>query len=681
MPNPIFMSVLLVSALQQQAPTTIQRSTGPCSPNIANVTGNVTVNCIGVDPRAVKRLNAQLNQKDFRLAEKIREANQWAEEYKQLEAELSRASTDKELMGKAEEYLHQGELEKAGDVLDEILAREEKDIDRAAANHYNRALVYELQFRPGAALPHLEKAYRYRPRELRYAKEYAAALLPENDFRFAEPVLLASLDTARELTRTSAAYRHDVAWVLNDLAVLYRSTQRMKQAEDASQEALAISRQLAEIDPESYEASVADVLHNLAVIYQETQRMVEAETADQEALIIDRRLAQKDPAEYRPAVAMTLNNLGMLYVDTHRVKEAETAHQEALNIRRQLAKENPAAYQADVAQSLNNLGVTYLKSNRMEEAETVSRESLSIFRELAKSNAAAYLPLVARALDNIGLLEADFKRRKEAETSYDEALDIEHTLAKAEPDTYGDDMARTLNNLGNLYLDGQRMKEAETAYVEALDIRRRLAKSNPATYEPFVAMTLSNVAVLYAETQRIHEAEVAYRESLDSYIQLAKTNPAVYQSYVNHLVQNLLDLAQKQCDHAFGAYGREQIDTAESAWQEALTIFRRLAEVSPDKYDQYVADTLNNLATLHITFKDRSQGAKEVAEALAINRDRWQNNSVAAANDYARSLLISSLVDQKSSTRCQLLREAASIAQNQDLEDLTHERLASCPQQ
>jgi len=80
-------SMLILAAVMaaQEAPSTVvQKSSGWCSPNIANVGGNVTVNCIGVDPRALKRLNAELSRKKLELADKIRKADEWTARYKEL---------------------------------------------------------------------------------------------------------------------------------------------------------------------------------------------------------------------------------------------------------------------------------------------------------------------------------------------------------------------------------------------------------------------------------------------------------------------------------------------------------------------------------------------------------------------------------------------------------------------
>src|SRR5580698_160663 len=153
-----FISLVAIAAMQA-APAIVQKSSGWCSPNIANVSGNVTVNCIGVDPRALQQLNARLNRTNLQLNDKINEANEWTRRYKELEVRLSQAGDDSELAHQAEEYLHQGELEKAGAILDQVLGSEDKQTDSTAANHYNRALVFELQFSLQDALPHLKKAY------------------------------------------------------------------------------------------------------------------------------------------------------------------------------------------------------------------------------------------------------------------------------------------------------------------------------------------------------------------------------------------------------------------------------------------------------------------------------------------------------------------------------------------
>jgi tetratricopeptide (TPR) repeat protein len=498
----ILIPVIVVVVAQQPPPPLVQKSSGWCSPNIANVTGNVTVNCIGVDPRALKRLNAELSRKNLQLADKIREADEWTKRYKELEGQLNKASDDSVLSRQAEEYLHEGELEKAGAVLDQILGSEEKQVDRTAANHYNRGLVFELQFRPVEALPHLEKAYQYRPAELKYGQEYSYVLLKQNDFNRAEVVLLATLEKARQLAKENPAYQSDVAKTLHDLAILYYDTQRMKQAEAAYQEALQIRRELAKTNPATYQEDVASTLNNLGLLYSTTQRMKEAEAAYQEALGILRQLAKANSAAYQPDVATTLNNLGLLYSATQRMKEAEAAYQEALQISRELARTNPAAYQSDVATTLNNLGLLYSDTQRLKEAEAAYQEGLGIFRQLGKGNPATYQSAVATTLNNLAALYSRAQRMKEAEAAYQEALALFRQLAKSNPTAYQPGLAETLNRLAMLHLLVGSPELARAEVEEALSINRQLWNANPEVAgDPLAQSMLLDAFVLNAVHQ------------------------------------------------------------------------------------------------------------------------------------------------------------------------------------
>ena len=55
--------------------------------------------------------------------------------------------------------------------------------------------------------------------------------------------------------------------ICNNLGVLYRNTNRLKEAEAYYQEALEIYRKLAKENPEAYEEEVADTSFNSAVLY------------------------------------------------------------------------------------------------------------------------------------------------------------------------------------------------------------------------------------------------------------------------------------------------------------------------------------------------------------------------------------------------------------------------------
>jgi len=166
----------LLTALAWAAPAAAadveQTTSGPCSPTING--NNNSVNCSGVDPRAMARLEELLDQKDRDLKEKIADANEWARKCNELNAQLSDARRQLEAKGEdatliqtAQDLLHEGKLDEAHKVYDRLIASDEANVDRAAEHHFSRAILFALQFRMADALADYAQAYQYRPHDVR----------------------------------------------------------------------------------------------------------------------------------------------------------------------------------------------------------------------------------------------------------------------------------------------------------------------------------------------------------------------------------------------------------------------------------------------------------------------------------------------------------------------------------
>jgi hypothetical protein len=104
--------VLLLAVSAAQADSFHQQTEGWCSPAIGHTGGNVTINCQGVDPKDLQRLNELLNKKDLDLQEKTREANKWATLYHQ-----AKESQDNKLTRETKALLREGKLEEADTLL------------------------------------------------------------------------------------------------------------------------------------------------------------------------------------------------------------------------------------------------------------------------------------------------------------------------------------------------------------------------------------------------------------------------------------------------------------------------------------------------------------------------------------------------------------------------------------
>jgi tetratricopeptide (TPR) repeat protein len=326
-----------VTAVSAQSPAITQSTQGWCRPTGGQAGGNLTIVCQGVSPQALKRLNELLGKKDIELQTKIEEAETWAQRYRDLQDRLTQEGQDNSLSQTAKALLEEGKFEEAGAILDRLLASGEKTVEQVAADHVNRAAVYELQFQLYKALPHYEKAYRYRPDHTTYALQYAFTLQKQNHHAKAQTVYQEALGMYRKLAQANPqAHLPYVALTLNNLAVLYSDTQRLSDSEQAYQEALGMYRKLAQANPQAYLPYVAMTLNHLGNLYSDTQHLSDSEQAYQEALGTYRKLAQANPQAYLPDVALTLNNLAMLELDQNHIKQVQVLVSEALIIRRDL---------------------------------------------------------------------------------------------------------------------------------------------------------------------------------------------------------------------------------------------------------------------------------------------------------------------------------------------------------
>ena len=383
---------------------------GRCT--VAGVVGNVTVNCPGDDPELVRTLNRVMNQRikdrDVRIDEITRELHEWREQYLVLARTLTGAGLNSELKQRAQALLRAGNLDEAGRVLDEVLARTEYAAGETARTHFERATLYDLQFLPSAALPHYERAYRYRPDNTLYGQAYASLLTKQSEFVKAGDVFEHVLSLHRVAVEADGSWSavHNLATTLNNLGNVFSRTHRTIEAAARYDEALRLRRQLLDAHPsnDQYKSDVAATLNNLGNLYKDCGRFEHAAAAYEQSLALDLELGTMSAA-HRAGMAATLNNAGILAGLMKRYDEALERLSQALQIRRELADVSPA-HRSDVASTFNNLGVIYDSLKRHAEALEAFRAALDIDLQLAHRNERAYLPQAAISLDNLVIASA-----------------------------------------------------------------------------------------------------------------------------------------------------------------------------------------------------------------------------------------------------------------------------------
>lgn len=413
---------------------------------------------------------------------------------------------------------------------------------------------------------------------------YAAFHQNQNGFQKARRGYEQALVLARQSSDEAG-----VALTLINLGGLGRTEGRHGEAREQLQEALVISRSLAQRYPDRKQNGVALALTNLAVVSTDENRIDEARQQFHEALDIRRSDASNNPEVYLPFVQKILHNLGMLNSKARLNDEARKNYQEALDISRSLALKNPEVFNPYSALTLNNLCALNFSERRHEESREQCQEALTFFRSAAQNNPDVYLPLAAKQLTNLGLISEFEKRYAESRKHFQEALDIYRSLAQNNPDVYLPDIALVLSNMGALSSSENLNVDAVRQHQEALTIRRKLAQRNPEIYLPHVAASLNYLGLLSFKLKLYIEARTQYKEALDIIRQQAEINPDAHRAFVAMTLMNLALLSSTE----------ERYNEAREQYNEALDIFRLSEASAPAVFSPLVKRIEATIPTLH----------------------------------------------------------------------------------
>ncbi|MDX2248673.1 MAG: tetratricopeptide repeat protein [Bacteroidia bacterium] len=570
------------------------------------------------------------------------------------------------------DYYTQGEIDSALQVLDEVrldelaaAALEERaeadTLEQLAAAKRDTAtktlaevvegyalraqmLITKLRFDEG--FRNFEKAVALDSLDFELNFEYASFLQKQNRFRLAT----AQYEKVLKLGKDSA----QTAMALNNIGAALRDQNDYARGVPALEEALKISRKLAQANEAVYLPDVAKTLHNLGNAYTDQNDYARGIPAYEEALRILRKFAETNEAVYLRDVAATLNCLGAAWINQHDYARGVPALEETLKIGRKLAQANEAVYLPDVATTLVNLGLAFTDQNDYTQGVPAYEEALKIFRGLAENNPEVYLPSVARTRNNLGTAYINQNDYAQGIPALEEVLKIFRKLAETNEAAYLPGVAATLNNLGSAYQAQNDYARAMPAYEEALNICRKLAETNPEVYLLRVALMLNNIGAALTDQNNYARGVPAYEEALKISRNLAETNESVYLPYAAAILNNLGNALTDQNNYARGI----------PAYEEALKIRRDLAETNPEVYLQGVAGTLNNLGYALMDQHDYSRAIPDFQEALIIYRNLAESNPEVYLDEVARTLnnLGKSLFQQGKMEEARLYaQEAADI--------------------
>lgn len=537
----ILSAVWATSAIGQQLRIGSVEQKANCA--VAAVTGNVTIVCPGLNPQILSVLNeqfkARIRDRDLRIDQITAEANDWKDRYLSLSKRLEDAGVDDALTRKANDLLKEGKLDEAGQAIDQALVDGESAVDQQAKRQYDRALIFDLQFKDQNALAHLERAYSYRPDNPQYCEAYALALETEQEFAQAETVFRDCLNRLRGAVKTSPNITQPyLAMVLLSLGEFYQRIGRPRDAYAPYAESISLLRKLADQEPK-YLNFKGIALTSEGEFFAEEHRLPEADSDLDEALRIFSSLSKSHPDDFKRTLASTYLSIGILRVAENQPEKGLEAYNSALRAFRELEEDHPGTCQLQLAATLEDLGNLYSNTKRPTKAAASCNEAISIRRSLVKIDPDAFLPYLSKSLDGLGNVYRDNSDWENAVAPYEEALSVRSALANKNRPVYLLDLAVVHNQLGIVYYNLNRTQDSIHEFNASLQTYRELAERDPDRYLPDVASMLANLGMLYRAQLQPSDSESNFKQALQVRRDLAKKNPQLYNSLVADILGEL----------------------------------------------------------------------------------------------------------------------------------------------
>ncbi|MDH5474116.1 MAG: tetratricopeptide repeat protein [Cyclobacteriaceae bacterium] len=402
---------------------------------------------------------------------------------------------------------------------------------------------------------------------------------------------------------------------LNNLAALSQQRGDNKKAEELYLQAMKVAE-----DKSSYE--YAEVLENIAVLYSTTERLEEARnylvesngiivslygeeheryasTLRKQALV-DRQLHNYEKAEeyYKRAVEITTkadntsllslqcsNGLAVLYKELGRYNEADDLFTSTVSTAKKIAQGNSNFY----ALVLNNQAALKEIKGEHFQARNLLQESLGVSESSGKTTSNTYLG----TLENLSAIYIELGEYENARSILEKSKKIIEKKYGKNSTSY----AANVLNFGRLEQSMGQYPIAEPHFKEAMELSRQ----NFGDQHPEYARSLNAMALFYQLLGNISEAEPLLLESANIYENMyGKSHP----EYIT-TIENLSSLYQMKGEN----------DKAMPLLQEALKMD---ALVYGEDHPVF-ATTLHNLASLYQKLERYSESEPLFVKALKID--------------------------------------------------------------
>jgi tetratricopeptide (TPR) repeat protein len=381
---------------------------------------------------------------------------------------------------------------------------------------------------------------------LRYLRRASRGFSQRSDFPRAMQTGIEAVEISRQLAQENPQiFNPELALSLTNLGIRFSELAQHQKALQVTQEAVEYYRELAQDNSKGFSHRyLAGSLNNLGNILKDLGRKEDALSAIQESVNIRRELAQDNPQIFRSNLAQSLNNLGNILADVRRHEEALNATQEAVNIRRELAQNDSQAFKVDLARSLHNLSMRLKNLGRFEDSLNAIQEAVVIRRELTRDNPQLFQPNLAKSLNSLGNRLNDVGKHEDAFQATQESVNIRRELAQNNLQAFKSGLAGSLNNLGIRFKNLGKFEDAINATQEAVELRRQLAQDNPKGFNWDLAQSLNNLGDRFSQNMQPFPAHRHYEEAVRTLAPLFLVTPNAFTADMTYMLRDYLKSCQ-----------------------------------------------------------------------------------------------------------------------------------------
>jgi tetratricopeptide (TPR) repeat protein len=492
-----------------------------------------------------------------------------------------------------------------------------------------------------------------------------------------------SIDLLRMSDSRSNEHRESLAAGLALNAHILSCVDRAEEAFEASVEAIALTQESFDSDPDAWRDDLAHRLHLHASVAASTNRLNDACHADQGSIDHFKVLFSRKPDEYRAVLAAAYNNLAMkLELAGHDPQSVVNARKESLVLVRQFNAVESLQYQDRLkagmellVDALVNLGIHYYNANLPIEAVQAQKDALVLIQEMETKWPGKYHGHLERlsnalvtALNNQGSRMEQAGLQAEALASHEEALAIARQLFALNPGQYVSSLSAELAQHALRLSEVNRSADALLLSDESIAFVRDAFKVDPNPCREDLAKKLGNHGVIAAGAGCWDVAIKVDEESLQHFRYLFTQEPDTYRPYVITALRNMgLHLRQAQ-----------QPTAALGLTEEVITLLRTSYTVEPEEYRDGLKSALSQLAETLDDLGRQTEAFETSQEALSLSRvlfdlepDTFRESLAVDLDAHSRRALGVELWDEC----CNSSRESVKLAR--DLFSTTPDRFRS----